>query len=90
MTDVTIEECGGVVGPGPGGHVHMRGTIAWSALSAADQASLDHLFAAKRPVNANHYYRLTRQGPKGVETVDVVEAGALPEALLTSIRTVLD
>ena len=53
MSVVTIEEKGGFVGAGmPGGHVHTRGEMAWGALSQGDQASLDALFAAKKPVNA--------------------------------------
>ena len=90
MSDVTIEEVGGFVGAGtPGGHIHMRGTVAWSSLSESDRAAVDRLFATKTSVNANHYYRLTRTGPKGAETVDAAD-GAVPAALVASIQTTLD
>jgi len=90
MSDVTIEEVGGFVGAGtPGGHIHMRGTVTWSSLSEGDRAAVDRLFAAKTPVNANHYYRLTRTGPKGAETIDAAD-GTVPAALLASVRTTLD
>src|SRR5215813_15013777 len=76
-TTIMIEQMGGFVGPNsPGGHVRMRGSVAWSALSEADRATLDRLFATKTPVNANFYYRLTRQADGRTETVD-----ALPEQI---------
>ena len=90
MTIVTIEEKGGFVGAGmPGGHVHTRGEMAWDALSQADRAAIDALFAAKKPVNANQFYRLSRTGPNGPETVDAPRE-AVPAALLASVKTTLD
>lgn len=90
MSDITIEQLGGFVGAGgPGGHVHMRGKMAWSAIAEADRAHLDALFAAKRPVSANLYYRLTRTGPNGTETVDA-PVEAVPAALAASVQTTLD
>jgi hypothetical protein len=90
MSDVTIEQFGGFVGAGtPGGHLHTRGQVAWADLSAADQARIDALFAAKQPVNANLYYRLTRTGPHGPETVDA-PGEAVPAALVASVHTTLD
>ena len=90
MSVVTIEEKGGFVGAGmPGGHVHTRGEMAWGALSQGDQAGLDALFAAKKPVNANVYYRLSRTGANGAETVDAPRE-AVPAALLASVTTTLD
>lgn len=90
MGVVTIEEKGGFVGAGmPGGHVHTRGEMAWDALSQADRATIDTLFAAKRPVNANLYYRLSRSGPAGTEAVDALRE-AVPAALLASVKTTLD
>lgn len=90
MSEITIEAFGGFVGAGAaGGHLHERGRLAWSALSEADRATLDRLFAAKAPVNANLYYRLSRSGADGVETVDVAE-GQVPAALLASVQTTLD
>lgn len=90
MSDITVEQIGGFVGAGgPGGHVHMRGRLAWSALSDRDRAQLDLLFAAKKPVNANLYYRLTRTGPNGIETIDA-PIDAVPAALAASVQTTLD
>lgn len=90
MYEITIEAFGGFVGAGgPGSHVHQRGTIAWSALSPADHAALERLFAAKAPVNANVFYRLTRTGANGAETVDALP-DQVPPALLSSVRTTLD
>lgn len=90
MSAVTIEEKGGFVGAGmPGGHVHTRGEMAWDALSQADRATIDALFAAQRPVNANLYYRLSRTGPAGTKTVDAMRE-AVPAALLASVKTILD
>ncbi|MEG3175045.1 hypothetical protein U1872_02305 [Sphingomonas sp. RB3P16] len=90
MSEISIEAFGGVVGPGgPGSHVHQRGRLAWSALSSADQAALDQLFAARVAVDANLYYRLARNGPNGTETVDA-RADQVPAALLASVQTTLD
>ena len=90
MRVVTISEVGGFVGPGtPGGHIQTRGEMAWEALSDADRAAIDALFAAKRPVNANLYYRMTRTGPDGTETIDAPRE-AVPAALLASLKTTLD
>lgn len=90
MHEITIEAFGGFVGAGgPGSRVYQRGAIAWSALSAADQAALERLFTARAPVDANVYYRLTRSGARGTETVDVLP-DQIPAALLASVRTTLD
>ena len=62
--------------------------MARSALSAADQARLDALFAARKPVNANLRYRLTRDGPNGKETVEA-SAEDVPEMLINSIKTTI-
>ena len=90
MSVVTIEEKGGFVGAGmPGGHVHTRGEMAWGDLSDADRTSLDALFAGKKPVNANLYYRLSRTGPAGTDTVDALRE-QVPAVLLASVKTTLD
>lgn len=71
MGDITIEQLGGFVGGGtPLGHLRIEGRMAWSALSETDRARLDALFAARKPVNANLRYRLTREGPNGPQTVE--------------------
>ncbi|WP_157082980.1 hypothetical protein [Novosphingobium lentum] len=90
MSDVTIEQMGGFVGAGsPGGHVHMRGQVAWSSLSEGDRAAVDRLFAAKKPVNANLFYRLTRSVGGKSETVDVLTE-QVPPALAGAVQTTLD
>jgi len=90
VSDVSIEQMGGFVGANtPGGHVRMRGSIAWSALSDADRATIDRLFAAKAPVNANFYYRLTRQTGGKTETVDALP-DQVPQTLVARVQTTLD
>jgi hypothetical protein len=90
MSEVTIEQMGGFAGAGgPGAHVRMRGSVAWSALSEADRATIDQLFAAKTRVDVNFYYRLTRQTDGRTETVDVLPE-KVPQALVASVRTTLD
>jgi hypothetical protein len=89
MGDVIIEQLGGFVGGGTSlGHLQMEGRMAWSALSKADQARLDALFAERKPVNANLRYRLTRDGPNGPETVEA-PAEAVPKALIESVKTTI-
>jgi len=90
MGDIVIEPVGGFVGGAtPAGHLRMQGRVAWSALSAAEQARLDALFAARQPVNANMRYRLTRDGPNGPETIQV-PMDAVPQVLIDSIRTTIE
>ncbi|MET3759770.1 hypothetical protein [Sphingomonas sp. UYEF23] len=90
MREISIEGFGGFVGAGgPASHVHQRGRLDWSALSAADQAALDRLFAAQARVEANLFYRLTRVGAGGTETVDALP-DQIPPALLASVQTTLD
>jgi hypothetical protein len=89
-TTITIEQMGGFVGPNtPGGHIRMRGSVAWSALSEADRATIDKLFTAKAPVNANFYYRLSRQVDGRTETMDALP-GQVPEVLVASVKTTLE
>jgi hypothetical protein len=89
-TVIGIEQMGGFVGPnGPGGHLRMRGSVAWSALSEADRATVDHLFTAKASVSANFYYRLTRQVEGRIETVDALPE-QVPQALVASVHTTLE
>jgi hypothetical protein len=87
--DIVIEQLGGFVGGGtPLGRLRMEGRIARSALSEADQARLDALFAERKPVNANLRYRLTRDGPNGPETVEA-PAEAVPKTLIESVKTTI-
>lgn len=90
MSEITIEAFGGFVGAGAsGGHLHQRGRLAWSALSEADQAALDRVFAAKAPVISNDYYRLSRTGANGPETVDA-RPDQFRAVLLARVQTTLD
>jgi len=90
MGDIVIEQLGGCVGGGTSlGHLRLVGRVAWSALSEADQARLDELFAQRKPVNANLRYRLTRDGPNGPETVEA-PVEAVPEALIKSVKTTIE
>ncbi len=86
MGDVVVEEFGGFAPAGP--HLRKEGRVAWSSLSPVDQAKLDALFAARRPVNANMGYRLTREGPNGPETVEAT-VDQVPEALVKSVATTI-
>ena len=90
MGELLVEQLGGFVGGGtPGGHLRTEGRVAWSALSEADRSRVDALFAARRPVNANLRYRLTRDGPNGRETVEA-PIEALPQVVIECVKTLLD
>lgn len=87
---ILIEQLGGIVGGGtPTGHLRVEGRVDWSALSPADQAQVNALFAAHTPVNENLRYRLTRNGPDGPEAVEA-PASAVPAALMQSIKTSIE
>lgn len=89
MGDVVIEQLGGFVGGGTSpGPLRVEGRVAWSALSAADQARVNALFTERRPVNANLRYRLTRDGPSGSETIEALPED-VPKALVDSIKTTI-
>lgn len=89
MGDVVIEQLGGFVGGGTSpGPLRVEGRVAWSALSAADQARVNALFTERRPVNANLRYRLTRDGPSGPETIEALPED-VPKALVDSIKTTI-
>lgn len=85
--DIVIEPVGGATGGNiPSGPTQTEGRVVWSALSKADQARIDALFAAHQVLNDNMHYRLTRDGPNGRETVDA-PMDAVPKALTDSIKT---
>ena len=82
MTTVNVERLGGFAGVGmPGSRIRSHGSLAWSALPAAAQQHLDSLFAGPlRPApdpgatrDAFHY-RVTRQGPAGLQTLHLSES----------------
>ncbi len=90
MSDIVIEQLGGFVGGGTAlGKMRTQGRVAWSALSAADQAHVSKLFSEAKPVNTNLRYRLTRTGPNGAETVEA-PIEAMPQALIESVQTTID
>lgn len=90
MGNIVIEPVGGYTGGAIlSGPVRAEGRIAWSALSKADQARVDALFAARKRVNSNLRYRLTRDGPNGPETIEALP-DEVPEALIKSIKTTID
>ena len=87
MDRLKIERVGGLAGFGlPGSKLESRGEQSMSALSAADQASVEALF--KRPAAAagsgqvrdGFRYRITRTAQGRDQTVEVPEA-AVPSAL---------
>ena len=90
-TDIGIEQMGGFAGAGgPGSRVHTRAEAKLADLSPADRAMIDAAFAHKHtPVSANLYYRMTRTGPGGSETVDVLTE-QVPGVLIARLSTTLD
>ena len=94
MDEIKVERFGGLAGVGlPGSHVKSRGHVALSALSAKDQAKVAALFeaeAADAPDAPDaFYYHLTRDTPKGPQTVRVAH-DALPEAVEGCVVDELD
>jgi hypothetical protein len=81
MGDIVIEESGGYTG----GVGSVPGRMPWSALSEEDRRRVDALFAARKPVNTNLHYRLTRDGANGPETIDAAP-GDVPEALIATLK----
>ena len=88
MDEIVIEPVGGFVGAGGPSHLKSEGRIAVSALSAADRARVEALFAHPQPTPGNFGYRLTRQGTAGTRTVNV-PPDAVPAALIASIQSTL-
>ena len=89
MSDIVIEQLGGIVGGGAGpGPLRMEGRVPWSALTPADQTKVSALFTQRRPVNANFRYRLTRDSPNGPETIEVLPEN-VPQTLIASIKTTI-
>jgi hypothetical protein len=90
MSDLEIEKLGGIAGFGPSSHLRSRGRISYQALSDADKATVDQLFAqggvSSRPGTADEFrYQITRQTPTGPQTIEVAEH-AVPDALAKSVR----
>ncbi|WP_293998610.1 protealysin inhibitor emfourin [Sphaerotilus sp.] len=99
--ELHIERLGGLAGMGlPASHLRSEGRLAADALSAADRAAVDRLFAprpasrgAASPVRDGLRYRITRTSATGapdvVEVAEEVAASQVPQALLDSIRDTL-
>lgn len=92
MGMLSIERIGG---PGFGGpHLKSRGQHAFADLTAADQASVEALFAngdvAHDPGTGGVFqYRITRQSEGGAKTIQVPER-LVPEALIASVRDTIE
>ena len=85
MDTLKIERVGGFAGFGlPGSHLESRGEQSMSALSAADQASVEALFkrptvaTASEQVRDGFRYRITRTAKGRDQTVEVPEAAVPP------------
>jgi hypothetical protein len=89
-----IERLGGLAGfGGPGGRIKSKGEVGLSDLSAADRQRVEDLFAKKVPVPAPKpdafRYRLTRQTPQGLETIEAPE-DIVPQTLRDSVQDTLE
>ena len=89
MDELSVQPMGGFVGAGGPSHVKSEGRIAMSALSPEDRARVNDLFSHPQHAQGNLYYRITRHGQSGTETVDVLPE-AVPEALVASVKTTLE
>ena len=89
VDELSVQPIGGFAGAGGPGHVKSEGRIAVSALSPEDRAKVEALFSHPQPPPGNFYYRITRQGPGGTKSVDA-PADAVPEALVASVKSVLE
>ena len=91
MDRLKIERVGGTAGFG-GPHLKSRGEVALSDLPAADQKTMESLFADPGKVPAAHpgqadafTYRITR----GAHTIEVPEH-AVPSTIKNSVKDVLE
>jgi hypothetical protein len=85
MSRLRVERIGGLAGFGlPGSRLRSVGEVEPGALSGADRAAVESLFAPGRPAAApapdEFVYRITRRGARGDETVEVAEHD-VPEVL---------
>jgi len=95
MGRLKIERIGGLAGFGlPGSRLKSEGEVAISDLSPADRKAVDALFESKGktskgkpspPMPDAFRYRITRQTPKGTETIEVTE-DRVPMVLKNSVR----
>jgi hypothetical protein len=95
MGDMVVERIGGIAGFGlPGSRLKSRGRCKFEALPATDQARVNALFDATRgpgkPGMPDVFrYRVTRQTPKGDETIEVPETD-LPTSVISCVKDELD
>lgn len=95
MNRLAIERLGGLAGfGGRGGRLRSQGTVDIQSLSPADQETVRQLFEGGGPPPAPQgadafRYRITRQTPQGPQSVEAPHE-ALPQALIASVRDVLD
>ncbi|MEX8493748.1 protealysin inhibitor emfourin [Sphaerotilus sp.] len=96
--ELHIERLGGLAGMGlPASHLRSEGRLAADALSDADRAAVDRLFArppatrsAASPVRDGFRYRITRTSATGVpEMVELAAESQVPQALLDCIQDTL-
>jgi hypothetical protein len=88
-----IERIGGVAGFG-GTHLKSRGSVALSALSAADRQAVEKLFRAgdkadRSPGGDMFRYKITRETASGSQTIEVPE-NAVPESLRNSMKDFIE
>jgi hypothetical protein len=94
VSDLEIEKLGGLAGFGPRSRVRSHGRVSHQALSDADRATVERLFAqggvpAKVGTADAFRYQITRQTPTGPQTIEVAEH-AIPEALAASVHDELN
>jgi hypothetical protein len=86
MAKLHVERIGGLAGfGGARSHVRSRGEIDTAALSAKDQQAVERLFRSRGKAKSSKArdsfrYRISRDTPEGVETVEVPEE-VVPAAL---------
>ena len=91
MAKVSVERVGGLGGFGiPGSHIRSRGEIDTDSLSEAEQRKLEDLFvprAGAKPSLARDTfrYRISRETPNGVETIEVPEED-VPSLVSQSVK----
>ncbi len=90
MAKLDIERLGGFAGyGGPGSHLRSRGTLDSSQLSAADRKTLELLFehppGKSGALPDGFIYRLTRDTPGGVRTIEVPEQH-VPDSIKSVVK----
>lgn len=87
MDELTIQSMGGFTG-GSSPNMRSVGRISMSALSPEDRATMEAIFSGPDGTPSNFYYQITRESPEGTRTL-IVQPGALPAAVVNSIKTEL-